>query len=82
MLKNNSMPKARGVYAFTRQRRGDFILFLENDNGVLKFMQLPDCYSVNLTPEEFANGEKTKLLDFVEQIPEDVFAEAKLNVKP
>lgn len=74
-------PKERGVYAFTKHRRGDFILFVGQDGeGVFKFMQLPDRYKVILTQEEFTEGVTTKLLDLVEQIPQDVFDVAVANI--
>ena len=73
-------PKDRGVYAFTKHRRGDFLLFLgENSPGVFEFMQLPDRYVLFLTLQEFTEGHNSKLLDFVEQLPEDVFEVAQAN---
>jgi len=74
-------PKVRGVYAFTKHRRGDFILFLEkNGDGVFNFMQLPDRYPLSLTQEEFTEGLVTKVLDFVEQVPVEVYEVSKANV--
>lgn len=81
MFKKNQTPKERGVYAFTKHRRGDFILFIKEDQDALQFMQLPDRYQVHLTKEEFSEGVKTKLLDFVEQIPEEVFEVAAANIE-
>jgi hypothetical protein len=75
------LPLLRGVYAFTKYRRGDFILFIKEDLEVLEFMQLPDRYQICLTKEEFSEGVKTKLLDFVEQIPEEVFEVAAANIE-
>jgi phosphoserine aminotransferase len=75
-------PKQRGVYAFTKHRRGDFILFIkESEKDVLEFMQLPDRYQILLTKEEFTEGINTKLIDFVEQIPEEVFEVAAANIE-
>lgn len=74
-------PLVRGVYAFTKHRRGDFLLFIREDSGVLEFMQLPDRYQICLTKEEFHEGMTTKLLDFVEQIPEEVFDVAQANIE-
>jgi len=75
------MPKDRGLYAFTKHRRGDFILFIKSDKDVLEFMQLPDRYQFFLTKEEFNDGVATRLLDFVEQVPEEVFDVAKANIE-
>ena len=74
-------PLPRGVYAFTKHRRGDFILFIKEDSEVLEFMQLPDRYQVCLTKKEFHEGVITKLLDFVEQVPEEVFEVAQANIE-
>ncbi len=79
--KKLKVPLERGVYAFTKHRRGDFILFLKEDSEVLEFMQLPDRYQICLTKKEFTEGITTKLLDFVEQIPEDVFEVAAANIE-
>lgn len=81
MAKKLTKPQARGVYAFTKHRRGDFLLFVKEDSEVLEFMQLPDRYQVCLTKEEFHEGVTTKLLDFVEQIPEEVFEVAAANIE-
>lgn len=77
----HKLPLPRGVYAFTKHRRGDFLLFIKEDSEVLEFMQLPDRYLVCLTKEEFNEGLTTKLLDFVEQIPEEVFEVAAANIE-
>jgi len=74
-------PLPRAVYAFTKHRRGDFILFIKEDSNVLEFMQLPDRYQIMLTKKEFNEGLVSKLLDFVEQIPEDVFEVAAANIE-
>ncbi len=81
MAKKLTNPQPRGVYAFTKHRRGDFILFIKEDSEVLEFMHLPDRYQICLTKEEFHEGVTTKLLDFVEQIPEDVFEVAQANIE-
>jgi hypothetical protein len=79
--KKQLAPKERGVYAFTKHRKGDFILFLEKDGEeVFKFMQLPDRYPLSLTQEEFTEGITTKVLDFVEQVPQEVFEVSKANI--
>jgi hypothetical protein len=75
------LPKERGVYAFMKHKRGEFILFIEQDGDVLTFMQLPDRYSILLTKEEFTAGICTKILEFVESVPEDVFEVCKLNIE-
>lgn len=81
MAKKLTKPQPRGVYAFTKHRRGDFLLFVKEDSEVLEFMQLPDRYQVCLTKEEFHEGVTTKLLDLVEQIPEEVYEVAAANME-
>jgi len=81
VAKKFKKPQQRGVYAFTKHRRGDFLLFIKEDSEVLEFMQLPDRYQVCLTKEEFHEGITTKLLDFVEQIPEEVHEVAAANME-
>ena len=75
------LPKDRSTYAFMKHRRGEFLLFLEQDGDILKFMQLPDRYVVSLSKEEYTAGICTKLLEFVEQVPEDVFEVCKANAE-
>jgi hypothetical protein len=68
------------LYAFTEIRRGEFLLFLKRQDSVCEFMQLPDRYKLALTLEEFQKGIETGLLDFVEQVPEDVFKVCEDNL--
>jgi hypothetical protein len=75
-----NVPVKNGLYAFTKYRRGDFVLFIEEEKNAYMFMQLPDRYKILLTKDEFVAGVKEKLLDFVEQIPEDVFLVCKANI--
>jgi len=76
------IPKERGVYAFTKYRKGDFLLFIEkSSDDVYDFMQLPDRYKMSFTSEEFTKGVTTKLIDFVEQIPPEVFEVSKANIQ-
>lgn len=81
MAKKVQKPQPRGMYAFTKHRRGDFILFIKEESEVLEFMQLPDRYQVCLTKEEFTEGLQSGLLDFVEQVPEEVFEVASANIE-
>lgn len=81
VLKVRFIPQARSLYAFTRFRKGEFLLFLNTKDNVYEFMQLPDRYIVNLTDAEFNQGIAEKLLDFVEIIPEEVFEVCKVNIQ-
>jgi hypothetical protein len=74
-------PTDRGMYAFTKHRKGDFLLYIKEEGDVYKFMQLPDRYEFNLTKEEYTTAITTKVLDFVEQVPENVFEVAAANIE-
>lgn len=82
MKKTSDSPKERGLYAITKHSRGCFLLFLnEEKDNILNFMQLPDRYKVALAKDEFTSGVVSGLLDFVEQIPEEVYEVAYANVE-
>lgn len=75
-------PKERGVYAITKYRRGDFVLFIKKeDDDTLEFMRLPDCTTFHVTTDDFSNGVVTKLFEWVECLPPDVFEVCAMNVK-
>ena len=75
-------PHARGLYAFTKHRRGDFILFIkEVDSNTLEFMQIPDRSQLFLTTEDFNSGILTNLFEFVEALPSDVFEVCVNNIE-
>jgi len=74
------LPKERGMYAFTKHRRGEFVLYVNVDGEVLEFMHIPHRYNISLSKEEFTAAIHTRLLEFVEQIPEDVFEVCKVNI--
>jgi hypothetical protein len=79
--KKNLVPQERGIYAFTKYRKGEFILYIEEQQDCYRFMQLPDRYEIFLTKEEYTEGVASKLFDFIEQIPEDVFEVSKANIE-
>ena len=75
-------PKERGVYAITKYRRGDFVLFIKKeDDDTLEFMRLPDCTQFHVTVDDFNSGMITKLFEWVECLPPDVFEVCVANVK-
>ena len=81
VFKIKFVPQSRSLYAFTRFRKGEFLLYINKKDNVYEFMQLPDRYIVNLTDAEFSQGIAERLLDFVEIIPEDVFEVCKVNIQ-
>lgn len=73
-------PKKRGLYAFTKYKRGEFLLFLGLlDDNTFEFMQLPSCLQYFISAEDFNNGVITNLLEFVNEIPVDVFEVCEVN---
>ena len=81
LTKTEFTPRKQSLYAFTRFRKGEFLLYVDTEENVHRFMQLPDRYIVNLTAKEFHQGVVEKLLDFVEIIPDDVFEVCKVNIQ-
>lgn len=80
--KKKNTPKERGLYAITKYRRGDFVLFIkECEGGVLEFMRLPDCTQFSITLEEFKEGVVTGLFEWVECLPKDVYDVCIANIK-
>lgn len=75
--KNLSHPVERGFYAFTEQRAGDFLAFLEQTDEYLVFSYLPGGHKFYLTDEDFRGSLKTHTIDYVEQLPEEVFVDIK-----
>jgi hypothetical protein len=75
-------PKERGVYAITKYRRGDFVLFIKKENDeTLEFMRLPDCTRFYVTVDDFNSGIVTNLFEWVECLPPDVFEVCVANAK-
>ena len=71
-IKHN--PKKRGLYAFTKYKRGEFLLYIDKvDDNTFEFMQLPNCLQFFISAEDFNNGVITNLLEYVNEIPFDVF---------
>jgi len=72
----NLQPVPRGFYAFTEERCGDFLLFVESMKDCYKFLYMPGASEFYLTLEDFTNSTKRGILEFVEQLPEDVYQES------
>jgi hypothetical protein len=82
--KTNHTPIPKGFYAWTSLYAGSFLLFTEELNDCYQFIFLPGPSYMHLTPETFEKCISTKVLEFVETVPDDVFQEtvtlAKNNV--
>jgi hypothetical protein len=72
----NIQPTERGLYAFIKERCGDFLLFVEEQKDCYKFIYLPGPSDFYLTTEDFTKSIKGQILEFVEQVPEDIFLES------
>ncbi len=69
-------PLDRSLIAFTTERAGDFLLFVEVQKNCYKFLYLPGASEFYLTFEDYTESIKRGVLEFVEQIPEDIFQES------
>ena len=69
-------PLDRSLIAFTTERAGDFLLFVEAQKNCYKFLYLPGASEFYLTFEDYTESIKRGVLEFVEQIPEDIFQES------
>lgn len=69
-------PTERGLYAWTIERAGDFLLFVEAQKDCYKFLYLPGASEFYLTFEDYTEAVKRGVLDFVDQLPEDIFQES------
>ncbi len=69
------------MFAFTTERAGDFLLFVESQKDCYKFLYLPGASDFYLTFEDYTEAIKRGVLDFVDQLPEDIFQESLLLSK-
>jgi hypothetical protein len=69
-------PLTRGFYAFLKYRCGDFIIFKESYKDYYEFIYVPGGDLFRLTIEDFTKSVKSGMLEFVEQLPEDVYNES------
>lgn len=68
-------PSCRGIYAWTQLRAGDFIVYVESSKDCHKFITLPGPYELFLTFDDFTKSIKSGALEFVEQLPEEIYQE-------
>lgn len=82
--KTELLPISKGFYAWTSLYAGSFLLFTETLKDCYEFIFLPGPSYMHLTKETFEKCLVTKVLEFVEVIPDDIFNEtvalAKNNV--
>ena len=71
----NLQPSIRGIYAWTAEHAGDFLLFVEGLKDCYKFIYLPSSDYYYLSLEDYTKAVKSGLLEFVEQLPAEIYAE-------
>jgi len=78
-MKTNN-PIERGMYAFTKYKKGEFLVYIDSDDLCYNFMQLPDRISISLTKKTFEESYKGKVFELIEQLPEEVYDVAIANL--
>lgn len=77
------MYQERGMYAVLPEA-SIFMLFLglktKNDTTYTSFMQIPDLYELDFEEQDLAIFLSKRTLEFVEQLPEDVFNVCVANI--
>lgn len=69
-------PKKRGLYAWNSIYAGSFLLFVKSFKDHYQFMFLPGPSEFNLTFDEFSSCVQKGILEFVEDLPEEIFQES------
>ena len=73
-------PIERGMYAFTKYKKGEFLVFINSDDLCYNFMQLPDRIPMSLTRKIFEESYKAKVFEYIEQLPLEVYEVAVANI--
>lgn len=71
--------KERELYAILPSA-SVFLLVIEQNDKKVTFMQLPDRYKVELDNEELNSFLQIRQLDYIEQLPSDVFEVCAANI--
>jgi hypothetical protein len=71
----NYQPAEKGIYAWTSLHAGSFLLYVESLKDCHKFIFLPGPSDFFLTFDDFNNSVKTGVLEFVEQLPDEIYNE-------
>ena len=72
----NYQPVLKGLYAWNAIHAGSFLLYVEALKDCHKFLFLPGPSDYYLTIEDFSKCIKTNTLEFVEELPNNIFQEA------
>jgi hypothetical protein len=71
----NYQPTPKGMYAWTSVYAGSFLLYVESLKDCHKFIFLPGPSEFYLTFEDFNKSLTTNVLEFVEQLPDEIYNE-------
>lgn len=74
--KLNLQPIPKGLYAWTSIHAGSFLLFVESLKDCYKFVFLPGPSEYFLTFEDFSKCVKSGTLEFVEELPDEIYQES------
>ena len=67
-------PSKGCVYAVTAGRfLGELLVFIETNEKKFKFLSLPTMTIRDVPSDKFDVGIKSKIIDFVERLPKDIF---------
>lgn len=78
-------PIPKGMYAWTSRYAGSFLLYVETLKDCHRFIFLPGPSEFFLTLSDFNKCLKTNMLEFVEQLPDEIYNETiefSLNSPP
>lgn len=63
------------MYMWTALRAGDAILYVDSSKDCHNFIYFPHSHMFHLSFEDFDKAIKQGILEFSEQVPEDIFKE-------
>jgi hypothetical protein len=70
-----NLPKKRGLYAWNFLHAGSFLLFVKDNENNYEFLFLPGPTQFFLTKEDFNQAIEKNILEFVEDLPKEIFEE-------
>jgi hypothetical protein len=71
-------PHLKGLYAWNSIHAGSFLLYVKTLKDCYQFIFLPGPSEYYLTFEDFETSVRTNILEFVEQLPQEVYDETVL----
>lgn len=72
----NWIPVSKAMYAWNAIHAGSFLLYVESLADCHKFLFLPGPAEYFLTYEDFNKAMEKGVLEFVEVLPEEIYAES------